>query len=84
MVTNSCVFCLHTRLRVRKTPGIPCALYIPRDTDDASLGQIMSRECKRMSLDVIARSASDEAIQTVSVDALWIASLSLAMTGVAL
>jgi hypothetical protein len=29
---------------------------------------------------VIARSESDEAIQTVSVDAIWIASLSLAMT----
>ena len=39
VVTNSCVFYLHTRLRVRKTPGIPCALYPLRDTNDASLGR---------------------------------------------
>ncbi len=31
VVTNSCVFILHTRLRVRPAPGLPCAL-LPRGT----------------------------------------------------
>jgi hypothetical protein len=30
---------LHTRLRVRKTPGIPCALCFLRDIVDAQLGR---------------------------------------------
>jgi hypothetical protein len=46
----------------------------------ANLGQMMSRECRVMSrtINVIARSICDEAIQLLL--AVWIASLSLAMT----
>jgi hypothetical protein len=36
---------LQARLRVRPAPGIPCALFIERDTNDASPGRkIASRE----------------------------------------
>jgi hypothetical protein len=42
---RACFLLLHARLRVRRTPGIPCALDYPRDNDDASLGRIASREC---------------------------------------
>ena len=45
----------------------------------ARLGQNRPRECKGMSFSVIARSASDEAIQP---NKFWIASLALAMTKV--
>src|SRR5690348_10413353 len=40
-----CFLPLHTRLRVRPASGIPCALLISRDTNDASLGHVMPREC---------------------------------------
>jgi hypothetical protein len=31
VVNNSCAFLLHTRLRVRPAPGLPCALFSSRD-----------------------------------------------------
>jgi hypothetical protein len=34
---------------VRPAPGIPCALYLMRDNDDASLGQFVPRECEVVS-----------------------------------
>ena len=42
---------LHTRSRVQRAPGLPCALYSPRGTtDDAKLGRKMSREGKAVSI----------------------------------
>ena len=43
VVTNSCAFFAHARLRVCKTPGIPCTLSL-EGGDHAKLGQLMSRE----------------------------------------
>jgi hypothetical protein len=37
----------HTRLRVRRAPGFPCALFLSRDMHDAQLGHFMPRECGR-------------------------------------
>jgi hypothetical protein len=54
--------------------GIPCALFFVRDEIDASLGR-EARRGNAASCPVIARSVSDEAIQTVSAEAFWIASL---------
>jgi hypothetical protein len=39
-----CFLPLHTRLRVRKTPGFPCALRFRGHILDAQLGQIMPRD----------------------------------------
>src|SRR5260370_7065948 len=42
---------LHTRSRVQRAPGLPCALYSPGGTtDDAKLGRKMSREGKAVSI----------------------------------
>jgi hypothetical protein len=47
----------------------------------ANLGHIVSRECGTVSLNVIARSESDEAIHTYCFAARWIASRSLSSGG---
>jgi hypothetical protein len=41
---------LHTSLRVRPAPGIPCALCLFGRRFHAKLGQIMPRECGGVSL----------------------------------
>jgi len=41
------VFCaqLHTRPRVQRAPGLPCALYFEEGgNEDANLGQMMPRD----------------------------------------
>jgi hypothetical protein len=46
----SCAFfcaCLHTRPRVQRAPGFPCALFFQRAAIDAKLGRIAPRECGR-------------------------------------
>ena len=49
----SCAFfcaCLHTRPRVQRAPGFPCALlFLSRAAIDAKLGRIAPRECGRTS-----------------------------------
>src|ERR1700758_933831 len=40
-----CTFLCTQGSRVRPASGTPCALYFERVTIEASLGQIMSREC---------------------------------------
>jgi hypothetical protein len=49
----SCAFfcaCLHTRPRVQRAPGFPCALlFLSRVAIDAKLGRIAPRECGRTS-----------------------------------
>src|SRR5882762_1026886 len=49
----SCAFfcaCLHTRPRVQRAPGFPCALlFSSRVAIDAKLGRIAPRECGRTS-----------------------------------
>jgi len=48
----SCAFfcaCLHTRPRVQRAPGFPCALFFQRAAIDAKLGRIAPRECGRTS-----------------------------------
>src|SRR5260370_7020495 len=52
-----CVFwcVLHTRPRVQRAPGLPCALFLMRAEVWATLGHIMPRECGGMSPVVIAR-----------------------------
>src|ERR1700716_490975 len=49
----SCAFfcaCLHTRPRVQRAPGFPCALlFLSRAAIDANLGRIAPRECGRTS-----------------------------------
>ena len=49
----SCAFfcaCLHTRPRVQRAPGFPCALLLlSRAAIDAKLGRIAPRECGRTS-----------------------------------
>ena len=46
---RSCAFFLHARLRVRRAPGFPCALYLSRDKVVARLGRTAPREggCSR-------------------------------------
>jgi hypothetical protein len=46
----ACFFLLHARLRVRPTPGIPCALSDFEGDAIAKLGQNLPRECGRVSL----------------------------------
>jgi hypothetical protein len=40
----------HTRLRVRLAPGIPCALCLSRDTDDAKPGRKSRRGAAKLRL----------------------------------
>jgi hypothetical protein len=42
----ACFLHLHARLRVRPTPGIPCALLFMRVKLTRQLGQIVPRECR--------------------------------------
>ena len=51
----------HTRPRVQRASGIPCALWIEGEKFPANLGRNASRECEGVST-VIARSVCDEAI----------------------
>src|SRR3954467_15190837 len=46
----------HMRPRVRRAPGLPCALCIWRANEMQNFGQVMPREHERMSHNVIARS----------------------------
>jgi hypothetical protein len=69
-----------TRLRVHWAPGIPRALLFSRGNVLAQLGRIAARSQSRIWMNVIARSARDEAIHRSSFAARWIASLALAMT----
>jgi hypothetical protein len=64
---------------VQRAPGLPCALFFGAN-EFAKLGRSVSRERGVMSrtINVIARSACDEAIQLLLV--AWIASLTLAKT----
>ena len=50
--------------RVQRPPGLPCALCLWRVMHDARLGRISPRERGLAASAVIARSASDEAIQS--------------------
>jgi hypothetical protein len=43
---------LHTRPRVRRAPGIPCALLSSRAAHNASSGHFVPRECERVPLPV--------------------------------
>jgi len=63
---------LHTRPRVQRAPGVPCASdQEGKESFWQSSGELR-REIAKLCLDVIARSGSDEAIQSSQ---LWIASL---------
>jgi hypothetical protein len=75
-VTAGVAFFLPARLRARWAPGIPCALCI-RGQDVSSKPRAKTRgEIADSHLDVIAKSASDEAIQLPSFpQESWIASL---------
>jgi hypothetical protein len=42
------VLFLHARLRVRRAPGIPCALCFFEGIGHAQLGRIAPRECETM------------------------------------
>jgi hypothetical protein len=60
---------------VRKTPGLPCALYLLGDINWHHSGET-SREIAGVCLDVvIARSVSDEAIPFVALEGFRIALL---------
>ena len=46
---------LHTRPRVQRAPGLPCALYVFKGAnEDANLGRNASRERKVVSIEGIA------------------------------
>jgi hypothetical protein len=81
----SFVHVLHTRPRVQRAPGFPCALCLSRNNVRAKLRARRAARTRRRvggclkfesenSINVIARSESDEAIQTCFA-ARWIASL---------
>ena len=40
---------LHTRPRVQRAPGLPCALFLSRAAIDPKLGRIAPRQCGRVS-----------------------------------
>jgi hypothetical protein len=73
VTTLVCFFCLHTRLRVRRAPGIPCALSAQtlafvatlRDLSPAALGRIRVAGMRRRALSGVIAGAS-EAIQNFS------------------
>ena len=48
VVTNACAFYhLHTRLRVHRAPGIPCALFLRDSADEMqNSGAFVPRECE--------------------------------------
>jgi hypothetical protein len=60
VTTLVCFFISHTRLRVRRATGIPCALLF-EGREFISLGRLSRRG--KVEVCVIARSESDEAIQ---------------------
>ncbi len=82
---------VHTRPRVQRAPGLPCALGPKRARNSSkpraqhaarTRSHICSLEIsvvevsiRRCARPVIARSDSDEAIRTFSAEAFWIASL---------
>src|SRR5262249_34057522 len=72
VVTNSCAFLLHTRLRVRSAPGLPRALSEFRGWSSTSLGHVAPRECGLTS--PRRHCERSEAIQNLSAATLWIAS----------
>ena len=41
------LFHLHARQWVRRAPGIPCALYLLRDENEASLGRVSAAGMRR-------------------------------------
>jgi hypothetical protein len=69
-----CVFYLpvHMRPRVQRAPGLPCALSFFGAKRFAKLGRSVSRECGVVprTINVVARSTCDEAIQFCSFVAL--------------
>src|SRR5271168_3690169 len=72
-----CAF-LHTRPRVQRAPGLPCALFFLGEPDCKTRAPCVARRRKRVH--VIAKSTCDEAIQSslVALDC-FVAAL-LAMT----
>src|SRR5689334_22399624 len=48
VVLYPCAFYSHRGPRVWRTPGLPCALVLPRAGNAAQLGQIMPRDCSFM------------------------------------
>src|SRR5450756_509999 len=79
-----CVFFAfwHTRPRVQRAPGFPCALFFQRVAIDTQLGRSAPRD--RDSVPPLSQrhceERSDEAIHSSLLVARWIASLALAMT----
>ena len=49
VVTTVCLLPFAHGLRVHRTPGIPCALYLRREKALAQLGRIAPRDRARMS-----------------------------------
>jgi hypothetical protein len=77
VATLVCFFHLHARLRAQRAPGIPCALCF--EAKDSCMTRTQSRrEIAEVCSAVIA--SVSEAIHSYSLAALWIASLTLAMT----
>jgi hypothetical protein len=52
----------HTRLRVHRTPGLPCALYFSRDKVDAQLGRKTCRGIVELCASVITRESGRSSI----------------------
>jgi hypothetical protein len=48
VVTTVCLLPFAHGLRVHRTPGIPCALYLRRDNSYAQLGRIAPRDRGRV------------------------------------
>jgi hypothetical protein len=58
-----CFFILHARLRVRRAPGIPCALWL--EQGNSGKPRVHRTARMRNCIHVIARSESDEAIHSL-------------------